>query len=576
MAYILNAPADFAAEALAGFVAANADTIVAVDGGAAVRAPSPLRRVSLVTGGGSGHYPAFAGFVGDGMADAAVAGNVFASPSDDAIASVARAVSRPGGVLFCFGNYSGDVLQFGAAARSLEAEGIPTATVLVTDDIASAPPERASERRGIAGDLFLLKVLGAAADRGMGIAELEAIGARANAATTTLGVAFSGCTLPGHDKPLFEVTPGSIALGLGIHGEPGLQDAQLTTADDLAATMVDRLLAERPPSGADRVVAIVNGLGSVKSEELFVLYTPIAERLMRAGVTIVSPEIGEFVTSFEMAGVSLTLSWLDEELESLWLAPADAPGYRRGLRDRPDAAHRRSVYVEAPTAIGAASTQSQRAAGAVVNVLAAVAERLDADSAMLGQLDAVAGDGDHGIGMSAGGSAASLKAQELHLRGAGAGTVLCGAGVAWNRSAGGTSGGLWAALLNAIGMAVGDLEYPTADRVAAGVTKGLADIRAIGKADVGDKTLVDALVPFAEKLSSAAEAGQPLPMAWEHAAAAAVRAAESTAELSARVGRARTHGDSSLGTPDPGAVSLGIVATVIANELKKTSTGAQG
>jgi dihydroxyacetone kinase len=574
MAYILNAPADFAGEALAGFVAANADTIVAVDGGAAVRAPAPARRVSLVTGGGSGHYPAFAGFVGDGMADAAVAGNVFASPSDDAIASVARAVSRPGGVLFCFGNYSGDVLQFGAAARALTAEGIPTETVLVTDDIASAPSERASERRGIAGDLFLLKVLGAAADRGMEMAELVAIGARANAATTSLGVAFSGCTLPGEDKPLFKVTPGAIALGLGIHGEPGLQDAELTTADDLAALMVDRLLAEPKAAGVERVAVTVNGLGSVKSEELFVLYTPIAERLTEAGYTIVGPEIGEFVTSFEMAGVSLTLSWLDEELESLWLAPADAPGYRRRQRDRPEAVQRQSVYVEPPTTIGAASPQSQRAGGAIVNILAAVAERLDTDSAMLGQLDAVAGDGDHGIGMRTGAAAAWLKAREIQLRGAGAGTVLCGAGAAWNRSAGGTSGGLWAALLNAVGKAMGDSESPTVDRVAEGVTKGLADIRAIGKADVGDKTLVDALVPFAESLSGAAQAGQPLPTAWANAAAAAVQAAERTAELSARAGRARTHGDSSRGTPDPGAVSLGIVATVIAEELKKTPTGA--
>jgi dihydroxyacetone kinase len=571
MAYILNAPADFAGEALAGFVAANADTIVAVDGGAAVRAPSPLRQVAVITGGGSGHYPAFAGFVGDGMADAAVAGNVFASPSDDAVASVARAVSRPGGVLFCFGNYSGDVLQFGAAARALESEGIPTATILVTDDIASAPPERASERRGIAGDLFLLKVLGAGADRGMGLDELVTLGARANAGTITLGVAFSGCTLPGHDKPLFEVTRGSVALGLGIHGEPGLQETELTTADDLATTMVQRLLAEAPATGADRVAVIVNGLGSVKSEELFVLYTPIAERLAQAGFTIVGPEIGEFVTSFEMAGVSLTLSWLDDELESLWLAPADAPGYRRRQRTHPEAVQHESAHVEAASVVGAASPTSQRAARAIVDILAAVAERLDTDAVMLGELDAVAGDGDHGIGMRTGAAAGWLKARELRFAGAGAETVLKGAGTAWNRSAGGTSGGLWAALLNAVGTAIGDSECPTTDRVAAGVTKGLADIRAIGNADVGDKTLVDALVPFAESLSSAAQAGQPLPAAWEYAAVAAVQAAEATAQLTAHVGRARTHGDASRGTPDPGAVSLGIVATVIANQLKNTA-----
>ena len=315
-------------------------------------------------------------------------------------------------MLFCFGNYSGDVMQFGAAARSLEAEGVPTATVLVTDDVASAPAERASERRGIAGDLFLLKVLGAAADRGSDLVELEAIGARANAATTTIGVAFSGCTLPGQDEPLFEVTRGSVAVGLGIHGEPGLQDAPLTDADDLAATMVGRLLAERPPSGTGRVAVIVNGLGSVKSEELFVLYTPIAQRLADAGLTIVGPEVGEFVTSFEMAGVSLTISWLDDELESLWLTPVDAPGYRRGQRHGPEVALQRPAYAEAAATMAEASPESQRAAAAVVDVLAAVAERLDAESAMLGRLDAVAGDGDHGIGMRTGGSAAWLKARD--------------------------------------------------------------------------------------------------------------------------------------------------------------------
>jgi D-erythrulose 4-kinase len=573
MAYLLNDPAVFAREALAGFVAANADTVVAVDGGVAVRTPASGRRVALITGGGSGHYPAFAGLVGAGLADAAVAGNVFASPSSDAVASVARAAARPDGVLFCFGNYSGDVMQFRGGARALEAEGVANATVLVTDDVASAPPERRAERRGIAGDLFVLKVLGAAADTGLSLEELTDIGMRANAATFTVGVAFGGCTLPGADAPLFTIADGSMALGLGIHGEPGLEEGKRLSADELAVVLTDRILAERPSDAGGRVAVIVNGLGSVKSEELFVLYHPVAARLSEAGLTVVGPEVGEFVTSFEMAGVSLTVSWLDDELEALWLAAADAPGYRRRRReadteDAPEVDHTATAAT-----VVTADADSQRCAATVVVLLAAIAQRLGEEADMLGQLDAVAGDGDHGIGMRTGSAAAWLSARQLQGEGAGAGSVLSAAGAGWNRNAGGTSGGLWGALLSALGAAIGDTGSPTADVVVTGIERGLQEIVALGNAKVGDKTLVDALVPFSETLRAGVSRGDGLVPAWAQAADAAQLAARDTAELSARTGRASKHGAASHGSPDPGAVSLGIVAGVVAAELPKSDGG---
>jgi dihydroxyacetone kinase len=249
-------------------------------------------------------------------------GDLFASPSAAHVESVARAAHEGRGVLLTYGNYAGDVLHFDAAQEALRGRGIDTRTVAVTDDIFSAPPERRQERRGIAGDLAVFKVAGAAAAAGMSLDDVERIARQANERTRSMGVAFSGCTLPGANEPLFTVPRGRMAIGLGIHGEPGVDDAEVPTADGLAELFVTRLTApaEIPP-GVDirraRVVPVLNSLGSVTYEELFVVYGRIAELLEAAGIAIVDPHVGEFCTSFDMAGVSLTLLWCDDELERL-------------------------------------------------------------------------------------------------------------------------------------------------------------------------------------------------------------------------------------------------------------------
>ena len=244
MTHLVNDPQTFAADVLAGFTAAHPGRVRQVLGGVVRAAATPPGEVAVVLGGGSGHYPAFAGWVGAGMAHGAVCGNFFASPSADHVASVARAADGGGGVLLGFGNYAGDVLQFGQAAEDLRAEGVDVRIVTVTDDIASAAdPE---QRRGIAGDLMVFKIAGAAAAAGADLDEVERIARHANARTRTIGVALSGCALPGQDHPLFTVAPGSIALGLGIHGEPGLSTQPLGSATDVADDLVRRVLAERP------------------------------------------------------------------------------------------------------------------------------------------------------------------------------------------------------------------------------------------------------------------------------------------------------------------------------------------
>lgn len=567
MSHVLNDAADFADESADGFVAAHRDLVRRVRGGVARAAATPAGQVAVVIGGGSGHYPAFAGLVGPGIAHGAAMGNVFASPSAAQVHAVAKAVSAEAGVLLTYGNYAGDALNFDQAQDQLRAEGIPCRTVRVTDDIYSAGPEEREKRRGIAGDLTVFKVAGWAAEQGHDLDAVTALAARANERTRSIGVAFSGCTLPGADEPLFTVPAGQMAVGMGIHGEPGIETLPLPAAADLATMLVERLLAERPDDAGERVAVVVNGLGSVKNEELYVLYGGIAAALEAAGLTIVEPEVGEFATSFEMAGVSLTLMWLDDELERAWHAPAYTPAYRKGAMDlaRVDAADEADA-IDDETII-AAAPEAAAAGRVAASALSAVRAVIDREVDELGRLDAIAGDGDHGIGMQRGARAADAAAQEAVDAGAGAGTVLTRAGDAWADRAGGTSGALWGMGLRAIGERLGDAAAPDPRAVVAAVAAARDAVQGFGKAQVGDKTLVDALVPFVDTLAERVDAGAALADAWTDAAAAATAAAQATADLLPRMGRARPHMEKSLGTPDPGAVSLALAATAVAAVL---------
>ena len=574
MSYLTNDPGRFADESAHGFVLANRTLVRRVEGGVARATRTPGGQVAVVIGGGSGHYPAFAGLVGRGLAHAAAMGNVFASPSAHQIYSAARAVATEAGVLLTYGNYAGDVLNFDQAQARLNAEGIPCRSVPVTDDLFSASDAERGKRRGIAGDLAVFRAAAWAAEQGRDLDAVEAFAAHANERTRTFGVAFTGTTLPGATEPLFSVPAGRMAVGMGIHGEPGISEQPIPTADELAHLFVGRLLANRPADipatrGA-RIGVILNGLGSVKGEELFVVYGTVARLLEDAGAVIVEPEVGEFATSFEMAGVSLTLFWLDEDLEAAWASPAYTPAYRKGaVEDGGEYLDDDVVPEVAQDALPPASRASLAAVPVVVAAVAAIRARIDADADELGRLDAIAGDGDHGIGMQRGVHAAHAAAKDAADRGAGAGTVLALAGDAWADRAGGTSGALWGAALRAVGTALGDTDQPSPTLVAAAVAHGGEAVQRFGKAQVGDKTMVDALVPFVDALRAQVAAGRPLREAWSDAARAASDAATATADLLPRMGRARPHTEKSLGTPDPGAISLAAAMTAIAAVLNR-------
>ncbi|NNH05034.1 dihydroxyacetone kinase family protein [Microbacterium ulmi] len=564
MTRLLNAASDFVAEALDGFVALHSDRVARVDGGV-VRADGVSDgQVAVVVGGGSGHYPAFAGVVGPGLAAGAVCGQIFTSPSAGQAYRVARAAQSGAGVLFSYGNYAGDVLHFGQAQERLRAEGVDARTVLVTDDIASAPADAIEKRRGIAGDFVVFKIAGAAAERGWTLDEVERVARVANGRTRSLGVAFGGCTFPGAAEPLFTVPDGMMSIGLGIHGEPGIRDVPSCTADELATHLLDPLLADVPPERGDRAVVLVNGLGTVKYEELFILYRAVAQRLTAEGVTIVEPEAGELVTSLDMAGASVTLLWLTPELESLWTDAADSPAYRKGAVAPRRGPGRRVELAARTHAAPDASEESRAAAGVARELLRAAQSTLHAHADELGRIDAYAGDGDHGVGMTRGIDAAVAAA--VATRHAGLAATLAAAGDAWSEEAGGTSGALWGAALHAIGGAL-DAAPHTTTGAAVAARAALDRIVALGGARPGDKTMVDALVPYVERLEDAAAHDAPPAQALADAADAATAAAAATSELAPRLGRARPLAAKSIGHPDAGATSLALITTAISTTV---------
>ncbi|MDP9735147.1 dihydroxyacetone kinase family protein [Curtobacterium sp. 260] len=568
MTTIHDDPEDFADDQLAGWLALYADRVRGVHGGVvALPTEGADRQVAVVVGGGSGHYPAFCGVVGPGFATGAVVGNVFTSPSAAQVYSVAKAADQGRGVVLSFGNYAGDTMNFGLAAERLRAEGIDTRIVVVTDDVASA--DEVAQRRGIAGDFSVFKAMGAAAAAGLDLDEVERVGTAANAATRTIGVAFSGCTMPGATEPLFSVPVGHLGLGLGIHGEPGIQDVPVLPARELAALLVERLVAERPEGAGPRVAPILNGLGDTKYEELFLLWGRVLPLLEDAGLEVVEPEVGELVTSLDMGGCSLTLQFLDDELEQYWRADAYTPAYRKvaapvaALVAADAVAEAEAEATVVPDATEASRRAAETARAAVVAMDALLREHEET----LGRIDAVAGDGDHGRGMVKGVSAARRSVEQTDP-GAGVAFVLGRAGDAWAASAGGTSGVLWGAALESFGRALGDDRetYGPTDVVAA--AQAFADsIVHLGGAARGDKTLLDALLPFVDQLRSSVDDGVDLPAAWRTAARVAVEQAEATADLRPKVGRARPLAEKSVGTPDAGATSMGMVLTRIGEVL---------
>lgn len=570
MTFLVNDPVDFPVELVDGFVKANSKYVTKVYGGVVRATKSKPGKVAIITGGGTGHYPGFMGWVGPGLVDGAVTGKVFASPSASQVRSVAKAADQGGGIILAFLNYAGDVLHFGMAAELLKSDGYDVRSSVVTDDVASAPADQISKRRGIAGGLAVLKVASAAAEAGLPIDEVLRILKKTNDRTRTFGVAFSGCTLPGSENPLFVVPKGKMAVGLGVHGEPGIFELDLGTADSVAKLLVDKLLEDVPQNPGKKAIALLNGLGAAKYEELFVTFECVANRFKAAGIELVDGEVGEFVTSLDMGGLSLTVVWVDEDIEKYWFVPCDSPAFRKTkIVDEPlDASIKFNTEPE-PLKVNKKGSESSRvAASYIAKALDQIKDVIAENETMLGDLDAVAGDGDHGAGMTRGSKAAAEAAKWLVNEGAGAQTTLAGAGARWSEQAGGASGALWGAALIAAGNALGDDKNLDDNSFANAVRAFVDSIQNLGGASIGDKTMVDAQVPFADVFESSIAQGVQFNDAWNRAAVAATSAAKATADLIPKMGRARVLGEKSVGSSDPGAISFSLIVSTVSSMFK--------
>jgi dihydroxyacetone kinase-like protein len=325
---LINDPFAAVDEALEGFVAAHADIVALAEPRVVVRRARASGKVGIVVGGGSGHEPAFAGYVGAGMADAAACGNVFASPPPNVVLAAIHAANMGRGVLLAYGNYTGDVMNFGLAAQMAGAEGIEVREIRVSDDVASAAKAEASKRRGIAGDIIVFKCACAAAERGMSLADVERIAIKANAATHSMGVALSACEVPGAGRPTFELADGEMEIGMGVHGEPGIERGPLRSADEVARSLVDAIVEDAGELARGEVALLVNGLGATAHIEQYILYRGARRAVEAHGMRVARSYVGEFITSLEMTGASVTIALLDDELISLLDDPATTPRFR--------------------------------------------------------------------------------------------------------------------------------------------------------------------------------------------------------------------------------------------------------
>lgn len=330
MQKILNQPVEFVAEMLEGILLAHPAQLAAVDGDnhCLVRADAPIKgKVGISTGGGSGHLPLFLGYVGKGLLDGVAVGDVFQSPTAEQMLAVTKKIDSGAGVLYIYGNYGGDVFNFDFAAELAQAEGIRVETVVGADDVASAPKGEEDRRRGIAGIFFLYKVAGAAADAGLSLDEVVAVTKKASQNTRTMGLALSPVTLPANGHPTFEIKPGEMEIGMGIHGEPGIKKGKLETADQITEQLINPIIKDLDLKSGNRVCILLNSLGATPPEELYIMYRKAHALLVAAGITIERAFIGEFATSLEMAGASISIIRVDDEMLNLINKPAHTPFY---------------------------------------------------------------------------------------------------------------------------------------------------------------------------------------------------------------------------------------------------------
>ena len=562
-------------------------------------------KVSLISGGGSGHEPAHAGFVGKGMLDCAVCGDVFASPSQIQVYNAIKECATDKGVLLIIKNYSGDCMNFNNAADlAREEDGIKVDAVYVNDDIAVKDSLYTVGRRGVAGTVFVHKIAGAAAEQGKSLEEVKAVANKVIDNVRSFGFALTSCTPPAKGTPIFDIADDEIEFGVGIHGEPGRKTEKLQTADELAKRIVKDLLEDVGGKKGDDVAVLINGFGATPLMELYVLNNSVSNELEKAGVSVYKTLVGNFMTSIDMAGASVTVLKLDDELKALLDYPVSAPALTWGgamdaqaeaaveamhaiakalgyaPAEHAAASSAKAAKKEAKAAKKAAvyEVKGKPVVGKTINTAAFVkivdkmADVIIENEVPFCDADKM-GDGDFGMSIAKG--FRQLKKEWATRDKSDIGAFLRSCSEIIMEYCGGASGPIWGSAFRYAGKAAdGKEEVSLADLadIFQAANKGVYETgkKSFGKgAVVGDKTLVDALKPCADALEKAAKDGKSLLEGVKLGAEAAVAGAESTKTVVAKLGRAGTVGEKSIGYPDAGAYGLGVIFTELAKYIAK-------
>ena len=567
---LINDPDNLISELIEGMVSAHPKllTTQGSTGRAIVARHGPRQgKVGIVIGGGSGHEPAFAGYVGKGLADAAPLGNIFASPSPTQIVDAGFAADGGAGVLFLFGNYTGDVMNFAMAEEDMAKHGVHARSFVTTDDIASAPADQIGERRGIAGNFFVFKVAGAAADLGAGLKEVETAARRANTATRTMGVALSACSMPQTGKANFDIAEGEMEIGMGIHGEPGISRIPSESANAVTNRLLRPIIQELELSAGDKVAVLVNGLGSTTLLELYLLHRRVAELLAERQVGIHHSWVGEYCTSLEMGGASVTLMKLDDDLQHWLDHPCHTPALQVGSTPEPVASPVRrpaGQTLQKSNQINSVKQNKQLATSGPISpavfrqMMMASAKSIFVARDWLCELDGAIGDGDHGITMEIGWKAALAALDDVSPEDT-ISELSDTIAAVFLEAVGASAGPLYATGFQMAGAAVSDrLNLDTAAMVAwlQGMKLGIATR---GGAAAGDKTMLDAWIPASEAAAASLAKGDDIGTCLAAAAKAAEIGAQGTTQMQSNRGRSKKLGTRSIGHQDPGAASIAVI-----------------
>ncbi|WP_068537225.1 dihydroxyacetone kinase subunit DhaK [Paenibacillus glacialis] len=543
-------------------------------------------KVTLISGGGSGHEPAHAGFIGKGMLDVAVCGDVFASPSQIQVYQAIRSTASNKGTLLIIKNYSGDIMNFKNAAHLAGEDGIQVDFVKVDDDIAVEDSLYTVGKRGVAGTVLVHKIAGAAAEQGKSLSEVKAVAQKAIDHTRSIGFALTSCTVPAKGTPTFTLEDNEMEYGVGIHGEPGIRREAIASADELAQRMVNALLESlKIDRDSDQEVAVlINGFGGTPLQELYVLNNSVIRELVSRNIRVYKVFVGNYMTSIDMAGASVSVMKLDDQLKQLLAEECDTPALV--VREAFEQVNYTEVVIEENenTSVSfrcetnenfATIVDDKFSLNNIIYLIDKMSEIIIENEVPFCELDAHAGDGDFGMSVAKGFKQLKTEWQDIvtnHV--SDIGSFLDACSLIIMEHCGGASGPIWGSAFRAASKNVGNKQELSIDETAqmmAAVVKGIQDTgeRAFGRgAVVGDKTLIDALVPYSESWANSAHDGDDIKAASTKAADAAVEGAKQTEAIVARMGRAGTVGERSIGYPDAGAYALGVIFTELSKTIK--------